>query len=47
MNTALDYLRTASRKAVHEEDEFLENKIADAVTKSNDVKKQYWEGRTC
>ena len=32
----LDSLKTASKKVVHKTAEFLGNKIADAVTKSND-----------
>ena len=36
LDTGLDSLKTASRKVVYEEDEFLENKIAGALTKSND-----------
>ena len=35
MNTGLDGLKTASKKLVHKADEFLENKIEDAVTKSD------------
>ena len=35
LDTALDALKTASRKVVHNTGEFLGNKIADAVTKSN------------
>ena len=36
MNTGLDALKTASKKVVHKAGEFLENKTAGAVTKSND-----------
>ena len=36
MDTGLDAVKTASKKVVHEAGEFLRNKIADAVTKSND-----------
>ena len=36
LDTGLDSLKTVSRKVVYEEDEFLENKIAGAVTKSKD-----------
>ena len=35
MDTGLDSLKTASKKVVHKASEFLGNKIADAVTKSN------------
>ena len=35
LNTGLDGLKTASKKLVHKADEFLENKIEDAVTKSD------------
>ena len=35
MDTGLDVVKTASKKLVHKADEFLGNKIADAVTKSN------------
>ena len=38
MDTRLDALKIASKKVVHKTDEFLGNKIADAVTKSNDKK---------
>ena len=38
MDTGLDSLKTASKKIVHKVGEFLGNKIADAVTKSNDDK---------
>ena len=37
MDTGLDAVKTASKKVVHKAGEFLRNKIADAVTKSNDV----------
>ena len=35
-NTGLDVLKTASKKVVHKASEFIGNKIADAVTNSND-----------
>ena len=38
LDTGLDSLKTASEKAVHKTGEILGNKIADAVTKSNDDK---------
>ena len=38
LNTGLDSLKTASNKVVHKEGKFLGNKIADALTKSNDHK---------
>ena len=38
MTTGLDSLKSASKKVVHKAGEFLGNKIADAVTKSNGVK---------
>ena len=38
MNTWLDSLKTASKNVVHEADEFLGNKSADAKNKSNDDK---------
>ena len=38
MDTGLDSLITASKKVVHKGGKFLRNKIADAVTKSNNVK---------
>ena len=38
MDTGLDDVKTASKKVVHEAGEFIGNKIADAVTKSNDNK---------
>ena len=38
LDTGLDSLKTASKKVVHKAGEFLGNKIADAVTKSNDDK---------
>ena len=38
MDTGLDSLKTASKKVVHRTGELLGNKIADAVTKSNDDK---------
>ena len=34
-DTGLDAVKTASKKVVHKTGEVLENKIADAVTKSN------------
>ena len=36
MDTGLDSLKTASKKVVHKAGEYLGNKIADTVTKSND-----------
>ena len=41
MNTGLDAVKTASKIKEHKASEFMRNKIADAVTKSN------WETRTC
>ena len=38
MDTRLDAVNTASKKAVHKAGEFIGNKIAYAVTKSNDDK---------
>ena len=38
MDTGLDSLKAASKRVVHKEGEFLRNKIAEAVTKSNDDK---------
>ena len=38
LNTWLDVLKIASKEVVHETGEFIENKIADAVTNSNDNK---------
>ena len=38
MDTGLDAVNTASKKAVHKAGEFIGNKIAYAVTKSNDDK---------
>ena len=38
MDAALDSLNTASKRVVQKAGEFLGNKIADAVTKSNDHK---------
>ena len=38
LDTGLDSLKTASKKVVHKAGEFTGNKIADAVTKSNDDK---------
>ena len=36
MDTQLDSLKTASKKVIHKAGEFLGNKTADAVTRSND-----------
>ena len=36
MDTGLDSLKTAFKKVVHKAGEFLGNKIADTITKSND-----------
>ena len=38
MDTGVDVLKTASEKLVHETDQFIGNKMADAVAKSNDEK---------
>ena len=38
MDAGLDYLKAASKEAVNKASLFFENKIADAVTKSNDDK---------
>ena len=38
MDTGLDVAKTASIKVVHKGGEFIGNKTADAVTKSNDDK---------
>ena len=38
MDTRLDALKTASKEGVHKAGEFLENKIIEAVTKSNNNK---------
>ena len=38
MDTRLDAVKSTSQKVVHKADEFLGNKIVDAVTKSNDKK---------
>ena len=38
LHTVLDALKTATEQVIHKTGEFLENKIADAVTKSNDNK---------
>ena len=38
LDTGLDAVKTASTKVVHKAGEFIGNKIADAVTKSNDDK---------
>ena len=35
MDIGLDVVKTASKKVVHKSGESLENKVADAVTKSN------------
>ena len=43
MNTGLDSLKTASEKVVHEAGEFIRNKTADAVTKSNDDNREKQE----
>ena len=43
MNTGLDSLKTASEKVVHEAGEFIRNKTADAVTKSNDNNREKQE----
>ena len=43
LDTGLDYLKTASKKVVHRAVEFLGNKIADAVTKSNNDKEEIVE----
>ena len=42
LNKGLDAVKTAFKKVVHKAGEFLRNKIAEAVTKSNDdkIKKQ-------
>ena len=37
LDTALDYLKTASQKVVHKTDECLENKIAENIVKTNHV----------
>ena len=36
MDTGLDILKTASKEGVNKAGEFLENKIIETVTKSND-----------
>ena len=36
MDTGLDSLKTASKNVIHKAGEFIGNKSADAVTKSND-----------
>ena len=36
MDTELDSIKTASKKVLHKASEFVGNKIADVVTKSND-----------
>ena len=36
MDTGLDSLKTASKNVVHKAGKFIRNKVADAVTKSND-----------
>ena len=38
LDTGLDSLKTGSKKVVHKAVEFIANKIADVVTKSNDDK---------
>ena len=38
LGTALDAVKTASKKVAHKAGQFLGNKIADAVTKSSDDK---------
>ena len=38
MNTGLDAVKRASKNVVHKAGEFIGNKFADAVTKSNDDK---------
>ena len=38
LDTGLDAVKTASKKVVHKADELIGNKIADAVTKSNNEK---------
>ena len=38
LDTGLDSLKAASKKLVHKAGEFIGNKIADTVTKSNDYK---------
>ena len=38
LDTVLDAVKTASKKAVQKVNEFIGNKIADAVTKSNNDK---------
>ena len=38
LDRGLDSLKTASKKVVHKTGEFLGNKIADVMTKSNDDK---------
>ena len=38
LDTGLDSLKTNSKRVVYKVSEFLRNKIADAVTKSNDDK---------
>ena len=38
MDTGLDSFKTASKKLVHKTGEFLENKSADAITKSSNDK---------
>ena len=36
LNTGLDYVKATSKKVVHKAGNFIGNKIADVVTKSND-----------
>ena len=46
MDTGLDAVKTASEKVVHKAGKFVRNKIADAVTKSNNdkiVKQEHFE----
>ena len=43
MDTRLDALKTASKEGVHKAGEFLENKIIEAVNKSNSSKIQKQE----
>ena len=38
LDEGLDAVKTAPKKVVHNSGEFLRNKIADALTKSNDEK---------
>ena len=43
MDTGLDSLKAASEKVVHKASEFLGNKTADALTKSNNEQIVKWE----